>query len=111
MAGRLATLEFHRRSGASFRTPQVTCSPCVQQTDLWAKTIHWERGAGKELKIGLSVRKRVQWDGGPSRPLHQVERALRARFRLLGQRPQFASIARFNFFTAPGWGAEGAAAS
>src|SRR5262245_14074421 len=47
----------------------------------------------KKLNIGLSGKKRAQ-----ERPLHQVERELRARFRLGIQRPWMATIVRIDFF-------------
>ena len=38
-------------------------------------------GNRKELKSSSFLQKHAQGDGGPTRPLHRVERALRERFR------------------------------
>jgi len=54
---------------------------------------------------GPSRKKRVQGDGGPTRPLHQVERALRARFRPWIQRPRWPELLDL-IFSQPGFSSE-----
>ena len=51
----------------------------------------------KNLRIGFLRQERAR-----ERPLHQVERALRARFRQRIQNRDRSRLSRFNFFTAPG---------